>query len=164
MRGRKPIPAIVKLVTGNPGHRPIKETMCPDDGEPPCPDHLSGDAKAEWTRIVAELMKLPGLLSRIDMAALAMYCQTYSRWAYAERKIAEAQAAGKAGVIVSSPSGYPILSPWLSVANRAMEQCKALMVEFGMSPSSRSRIGPPSPQLGAPENGKNKKAGNRYFT
>ena len=31
-------------------------------------------------------------------------------------------------------------SPYLAVANKAMEQIKAMLTEFGMSPSSRSRV------------------------
>lgn len=129
--------------------------------EPPlCPDHLTAEAKAEWMRIVPELLALH-ILAKVDMAALAMYCQAYGRWVQAERKISEAQADGKAGVIVMSPNGYPIMSPWLIVANKAMEQCKAFMVEFGMSPSSRARIGAPSPQLDMFDG--EQKSSNAYF-
>jgi phage terminase small subunit len=31
-------------------------------------------------------------------------------------------------------------SPYLAVANKAMEQMRALLAEFGMSPSSRTRV------------------------
>ncbi len=44
------------------------------------------------------------------------------------------------GVMVKSPNGFPMQSPFLAVANKAMEQMRALLAEFGMSPSSRTRV------------------------
>lgn len=45
----------------------------------------------------------------------------------------------KYGTVVKSPSGYPIQSPYLAIANKAHEQMTKLLAEFGMTPSSRSR-------------------------
>lgn len=75
-----------------------------------------------------------GLLTQIDRAALAVYCQAWGRWVEAE------EALKKHGVMVKSPSGFPMQSPYLAVANRAMQQMKEMLTEFGMSPSSRSRV------------------------
>ena len=44
------------------------------------------------------------------------------------------------GIVVKTPSGYLQQSPYLSIANKAMEQMTRLLVEFGMSPASRSRV------------------------
>jgi P27 family predicted phage terminase small subunit len=43
-------------------------------------------------------------------------------------------------MLVKSPSGYAIQNPWLSIANKAFDQMMKLMTEFGMTPSSRSRV------------------------
>ena len=75
-----------------------------------------------------------GLLTRIDRAALALYCEAWGRWVEAE------EALRKYGVMIKAPSGYPVQSPYLAIANRAMDQMAKLLVEFGMSPSSRSRV------------------------
>lgn len=75
-----------------------------------------------------------GLLSRIDRGALALYCQAWGRWVEAE------EALKKHGVMVKSPNGFPMQSPYLAVANKAMEQMRAMLTEFGMSPSSRTRV------------------------
>ena len=160
MRGRKPTPTALKLVCGNPGRRPIEKTVQPAVEPPPCPDHLTADAKAEWRRTLPELLKLR-LISAIDMAALAMYCQSYARWVHAERKMAELEAQAEAGYVIESPNGFPVQSPWLAIANAAMEKCKSFMVEFGMSPSSRARIGAPSPQLDMFDG--EQKSSNAYF-
>jgi P27 family predicted phage terminase small subunit len=75
-----------------------------------------------------------GLLCKIDRAALALFCQAWARWVEAE------EALKRYGVMVKSPSGFPMQSPYLAVANKAMEQMRALLAEFGMSPSSRTRV------------------------
>jgi P27 family predicted phage terminase small subunit len=46
----------------------------------------------------------------------------------------------KTGAVVKAPSGYPILNPHLAVANQAYTRMKAMLVEFGMTPSSRTRL------------------------
>jgi P27 family predicted phage terminase small subunit len=60
----------------------------PPAGAPKCSSDLSKDAKREWKRIVPDLMDM-GVLSRIDTAALAAYCECCSRWRDAERNIAK---------------------------------------------------------------------------
>ena len=37
------------------------------------------EAKKEWERL-AELMNQMGVLTEVDMAAFAAYCQSYARW------------------------------------------------------------------------------------
>ena len=133
-QGRKPKPTQLKKLAGNPGKRPLNENEPePKTRIPACPFHLSGDAKKEWER-VAPLLENLRLLSDIDRAALALYCQAWSRWLEAE------QALKTYGVMVKSPNGFPMQSPYLAVANKAMEQIRAMLTEFGMSPSSRSRV------------------------
>lgn len=134
MRGRKPKPTAVKILEGNPGKRPLNDAEPrPTAKLPPCPKHLNDEAKKEWRRISKELLKA-GLLTTIDRAVLATYCQAWGRWVEAEEQLR------KHGPIVKSPSGYPIQNPYLSVANKAMQQMQKVMPELGMTPSSRSRI------------------------
>lgn len=100
---------------------------------PEKPAHLSDAAAAEWDVVAPQLLEA-GLLSTIDRTALAAYCQAYGRWV-------EAEVALKThGTLVKSPSGFPMVSPYLTVANKAMEQMTKMLIEFGMSPSSRSRV------------------------
>jgi len=105
----------------------------PEPSIPECPEELSDEAKKEWERVSAELLPM-GLLSRIDRAALAGYCQAWATWIEAQASLREY------GVIIRSPSGFPMLSPYLSVANKAFEQMRMMLAEFGMSPSSRTRV------------------------
>lgn len=111
---------------------------------PACPGHLLPVAKVEWLRISPVLLEL-GLISKLDMAALAVYCQAYARWRQAERKIAQLNAAdpeGEAGLIGTTPSGYKQMSTWLQISNRSVETMYKFLCEFGMTPSARSRVTP----------------------
>lgn len=51
-----------------------------------CPDWLMPEAKKEWERL-AELMNQMGVLTEVDMAAFAAYCQSYARWKEAQEHI-----------------------------------------------------------------------------
>lgn len=134
MRGRKPKPTALKLVGGNAGKRPIAaaEPIAPI-AIPTCPPHLQGEAKAEWRRITRELESMR-VLSRVDRASLAAYCQAWARWVEAEQMVVQK------GTVVKSPSGYPIQNPYLAVANKALEQVIKIAAEFGLTPVSRARV------------------------
>ncbi len=75
-----------------------------------------------------------GLLSEIDGPALTIYCLTWARMVDAEEKLRQF------GAVIKSPNGYLVQSPYLSIATKATEQLMRIMSEFGMTPSSRSRI------------------------
>ncbi len=139
-RGRPPKPTKLKLLQGNPGKRPInKKEPKPKTTVPSCPAHLDVEAKKEWRRITRELSAI-GLVSKIDMAALAVYAVAWSRWVEAEQKLK------RFGVIIKSPSGYPIQSPYLAVANQAVKQMTSMLTEFGMTPASRTRVSVERPE------------------
>ncbi len=135
--GRKPTPTALKLVKGNPGKRPLNAAEPkPAPKIPDPPDHLpvKSEARKEWFRISKQLHEL-GLLTEIDRAALAAYCVAWGRWVEAEEQLT------KYGTVIKSPDkGWLVQSPYLSIANRAMDQMAKLLAEFGMSPSSRSRV------------------------
>jgi len=128
------VPTRLKLLAGNPGKRPVGEPEPePASRLPEPPEHLSDEAKREWLR-VGELLVDLGLVSDLDRAALAGYCQAWSRWVEAE------EALRTYGVVIKSPSGYPMQSPFLAVANKALEQMRGFLIEFGMTPASRSKV------------------------
>ena len=75
------------------------------------------------------------------MAALAGYCQAYGRWIDAEKNIKKLQKRdGKDAMLINTPKGYVMINPYISVANKSMELMYKFMVEFGLTPSSRTRI------------------------
>ncbi|WP_299716879.1 phage terminase small subunit P27 family [Tardiphaga sp.] len=90
----------------------------------------------EWTRLVGELSAL-NMITSLDRAALATYCGAYTLWAEAT------EAIQKFGAMVKSPTGYPMQSPYSSIANRQAEMMIRIASEFGFTPASRSRIAVP---------------------
>ena len=126
--GRKAKPATIVEKRRRSG---IKDS--PSKGIPRAPDNLSEDEKTEWKR-VSRLLRDAGLLESLDKTLLTAYCITYSRWLKAENKIK------RHGMLVKSPNGYPMQSPYLAIANKAMEQMLKILGELGMTPASRSRI------------------------
>ena len=138
MRGRRPKPTRMKLLTGNPGKRPMNmHEPKPEPVVPDCPAELGPIARREWDRLASELAKLK-LLTQLDRAALAAYCGAYALWAEAT------EAIQKFGTMVKSPSGFPIQSPYVSIANRQAEIMMRIASEFGFTPASRSRISTPT--------------------
>ena len=148
MSGPAPKPAALKVIQGNPGRRPInKDELAVPVHAPDCPDHLHDEARAEWDRMIPRLLRFR-LVSELDTAALALYCQAFGRWQCAEKAIAkEAEESGGDGLIIKAPSGYPIQNPYLSIANRAMEDCHKYIQAFGLSPSARTRVTPAAKTL-----------------
>jgi P27 family predicted phage terminase small subunit len=134
MRGRKPKPTHLKLLDGNPGRRRTNSSEPePAHKAPTCPSHLCPPAKAEWKRLAQQLSVLR-ILTELDRAALAAYCQAYGRWVEAERKLHETP------MLLKLPSGYVQQNPWLTIANKQLELMHKYLGEFGLSPVSRSRV------------------------
>jgi P27 family predicted phage terminase small subunit len=153
MRGRKPSPTHLKLVQGNPGRRPLKlDEFRPLVEIPKPPGHVLKNAEAakEWRRVTRELVQY-GIISKVDRAALVFYVINWARHVEAEDMIAKVAAASNgSGLFVKTPNGFPVQSPWVSVSNKAMELCCKFLIEFGMSPSARTRVIPGNPQLSLP--------------
>lgn len=136
MKGRRPKPTGAKLLAGNPGKRPLNdaEPHIPMPGRTPSPpDYLNEEAASIW-RQLGKLMLNAGLLTMADLHALAMFCAVAARWIEAEKKLAAS------GLILESKEGGLYQNPYLSVANRAWEQMRKMLSEFGLTPAERSRL------------------------
>jgi P27 family predicted phage terminase small subunit len=140
--GRKPKPTALKLVTGNPGKRALnKKEAKVELAQPTPPPFLNDDAKVEWGRVVDTLYKT-GLMTELDRAVLAAYCQAYGRWAQAERalsRMADKDENNKA-LMVKTTNGNAVQNPLLGIANKAKADMVRYALEFGMSPSARSKV------------------------
>jgi P27 family predicted phage terminase small subunit len=79
------------------------------------------------------------MITALDRTSLATYCCAYGLWAEA------IEAVQKYGTMVKSPTGYPIQSPYVSIANRQAEIMMRIASEFGFTPASRSRLSAPDP-------------------
>lgn len=155
-RGPKGTPAELHLLHGNPSKKKLgsllDDVVRPEVAIPPCPGHLKEEARKEWKRITPHLQKL-GLISHIDRAALAGYCDSWGDYVWACRRIEALNSEdknGEAGRIWDTPSGYKQISVVQQIKNRALEQCHKFLAEFGMSPAARARVSASDPQLGLP--------------
>jgi P27 family predicted phage terminase small subunit len=102
--------------------------------EIPCvPAELSDQAKVEWGRLSQELATL-GLLSRIDRAALAVYCEAWSDWLDATMQVRQY------GKVIKTTAGNVVDNPYYSIKKRSAELMHKFLTEFGMTPASRTRI------------------------
>jgi P27 family predicted phage terminase small subunit len=135
----KPKPTALKAFEGNRGKRPL------NNNEPKpkvellqCPYWLKKDRLAynEWKRIIPELYLL-GLSTNVDRTALELYCSQYSIYRQAMEIIR------KAGLTTNNiRDGFKAI-PEVAIAREAAKTIKALCIEFGLTPSSRSRISLP---------------------
>jgi P27 family predicted phage terminase small subunit len=131
---RKIVPTKLKVIKGtfracraNPN-----EPVYPD--EIPLPtDFLNDYGKKEWVRISKDLFK-QGLLASVDMAALTGYCQAFGRWAQAEKDL-----LGES-LTINTIQGNKIQNPLIGIANTSMEHMRKFLIEFGMTPASRSKV------------------------
>ncbi|WP_297767773.1 phage terminase small subunit P27 family [uncultured Roseovarius sp.] len=142
MRGRKPKPTKLKLLSGTARkHRLNEHEPTPDLAQPDPPEHLTGAARLEWERVIEEIVQL-GIMSNLDRAPLAAYCQAYGRWVAAEAALARmAEKDGVTeGLIVRTKAGNVIHNPLVGAANKAMADMVRYAAEFGFTPSSRSQV------------------------
>jgi P27 family predicted phage terminase small subunit len=146
------------MLRGNPSKLPLSQLMDslqPEVEIPGCPSHLMPEARKEWRRITPELERY-GLISKLDRAALALYCQAWARHVWAEEQLFRAvklaaakreaaEAAGQVyeggdGITVPTPGGHMTYSPHWVISNKAMEQVHKYLASFGLDPASRSRV------------------------
>lgn len=134
-RGRKPKPTALKLLEGNPGKRQLNmnEPRFAQKMPPECPDWLEEEAQAEWNRLSETLFEM-GILTDLDVAPFAAYCQAYARWREAEEFISQH------GSIVKTKTGYWQQVPQVSIAHSNQKIMMQAAAEFGLTPSARSRI------------------------
>lgn len=134
--GPIPKPKNLKLVQGT--FKKQEEKPC-TKSLPDCPPHLSELAKKEWERILP-IIERWNLVSELDTASLALYCVSYARWQEAETMLARIAAETGDSLVIMSPSKFPVQNPYLSIANRAMEDCYKYLQQFGLSPAARTRV------------------------
>ena len=148
-RGPKPLPSNVRAFTGS--RRPLRaadlsDGIHPEVGIPSTPQHLAPEAAKEWRRVTPLLLEL-NLLTKVDRAALELYCRAYGRLQQVERAITAKQkqlvADGQDptdALMQPTPTGFIRESALSRQAAELAQQVDRYLASFGMSPSSRSRV------------------------
>lgn len=138
--GRKPIPTPIKMLRGNPGRRPLPEgEPKPPAKLPSPPPELSDAAKREWWRMGRKLLAA-GIMTELDGPMLASIVVPYTRWLEMQALLA------KSSVLLKKPDGSLYVNPLVRIARECQDQFTRALAEFGMSPSSRSRVKADAPK------------------
>ena len=152
MAGRKATPTALKLVTGNPGKRALNKKepkLAP--GIPRMPAHLSPRAKAAWKKLT-KLLKDMGVLTLADGLALERLCDVYAEILELRDEIKKNGRTYQSIKIIGEnvddeTQEFTQVEQMLMKANPAVQMLadadrrfKGYLVEFGLTPSSRSKI------------------------
>lgn len=132
----------MRVLEGNPSHRPLpKNEPQPlrPKRTPSMPGWLPEDAQRIWRQHARALWQA-GLLTEIDVDALATLCETTALYRTALQMIEEH------GAVAMTDKGYSHPTAWVSVRNNALKQMRALWQEFGMTPAARTRVEVQKPQ------------------
>ena len=143
-RGPKPTPTpILKLRGSWRGKDRPDADLQPN--LPKMPSRLSPAAKAEWKRRVPELDAL-GVLQKVDVTILAMYCRDFVEWDAACREIDKLKSqfisVGRevsAGGVVLKP-GRVCQHPLFAIRDAADARLRKSCGELGMGPASRTGL------------------------
>lgn len=112
MKGAPAKPTALKILQGNPGKRPLpKNEPIPPDGDVVRP-RMGKRAASVWDRY-APLIGQMGLLTVVDVPAFAMLCSLIAESEWKPREMSATRIA----------------------------RMEALFGQFGMTPSSRARLG-----------------------
>ena len=99
--GRPPTPTSLRLLQGNPQHRPINDQEPkPKPIAPRCPSWLSPVAKRHWRDLAPELERI-GVLTTIDVGAFAGLCESWAQYREASEFL------HKHGAVYKTPKGGP---------------------------------------------------------
>src|SRR5262249_4019847 len=134
-RGPKPKSPILKLLSGNPGPRPIvrEGRMQPALALPPAPAWLSAAAKKKYKEVGKELLAL-GVMTALDQTALAIFAKSCVDLVEIERILR------RDGEVLLRPNGFRYLHPATKLRKAHLATLKQFGEALGLTPASREKI------------------------
>ncbi|CAI0745271.1 MAG: phage terminase small subunit P27 family [Serratia grimesii] len=153
MSGPPKTPTHLTLVKGNPSKRAInKNEPKPPSGVPPTPKHFDKQGKY-WFKRIGEELDAVGVMSTLDAKALELlieayveyrhHCDTLDREGYTYAVFSDEEPdEGK-------PREIRMIKPHPAAVMKAdaWKRIRAMLSEFGMTPSSRSKVNPAGPDV-----------------
>ena len=135
MAGRKPLPDNVKRLRGTdqPSRMRPDAPQAGTDALQFIPDELSDAAKKHWATIRPQLVE-SGIATNLDQRSLMLLCETWATFLEAIKQVRSK------GILVIGRHGEPVRNPYLRIVNDASRELTRLFGEFGMTPSSRTRV------------------------
>lgn len=133
-QGRPPKPTGILKLTG--AYRPDRHGKgipnCPTRA-PDAPEWLGDLARAEWQRIVPQLVRM-NVISEIDQSVLAAYCESWGDYVEA------VQSVRLEGKTFTTPQGYIAKNPMATILNESRAAVLKWSQELGLTPSARARL------------------------
>lgn len=162
-RGPLPKPAVLRLLEGNAGKRPLDLSagVNPTIAIPSPPKDLRPEAKKVWRRLAPHLENY-GLISELDVETFGIYCQAVGDLHYMDRAFnakvnllvdggCEYADAVCQAATTTTPSGYEQQSVRYNLIKAARSEVNRYAQHFGLSPALRGRVQPSNNiQLGLP--------------
>lgn len=141
MRGRKPLPTNMKVISGNPGKQKLpKGEPMPDANIPSPPAVLNNYAMEEWRRITPVLESL-GIISDLTVTAVIAYCDAYSDWRTATEELNRIREIDPiASLIEKTTNGNVIQNQLKVVAKVARADMVKYATEFGGTEIAKIRL------------------------
>lgn len=136
MPGPAPTPLKVLKARGSWRGKANKAEPQPEPGMPTCPNWLDAEGRRCWKWAVRQL-RLMGLLTKADRAALASLCQQWSVFVRASRLFNETPDNVDAAEMME-------LRRLASIANDANAAFLKCCQQFGLTPSARARLQTPA--------------------
>jgi len=161
--GRPPKPTHLKILEGNPGKRDLPENEPqPDKGIPDSPPTFTEAQRQAFETLGLQLDQV-GVLTKLDGPALSLAALAYTQTMASAEHVAKhgpvwinfAGCRDKDGNIVALPDTK--VNPHWKIQVEAMKRLQAMLQEFGMTPSSRTKVQVTKEK--EPESGKR-----RFFT
>lgn len=101
------------------------------------PAWLDETAKKEWRRLIKEC-KAMGILSTLDMGALAICCDAYSKYKAATEKINDTTLVGTHTNKFGAKN--LVINPFVMVAQKYSDTYKKYATDLGLTPAARMRM------------------------
>ncbi len=160
-KGPPPKPTKLKMLQGNPGKRALNK----DEPDPPtdqikAPYWVTKKSRWAWNRI-APVLKQMGVLTNADVHSLALLCDAYAEYIQA-RDIVESRGFTYESQVIKAHTkrvvaateedeekeGFDPLAlsiiirprPEVAIMSDAWRRIRQMMLEFGLTPSARSRL------------------------
>lgn len=132
-KGPAKTPSAVLKMRGSPWGRNRTDEPLPAPGAPEPPEWLTGEALAEWQRIVPAMDAIK-LLSAVDRAGLAIMCQSWADYCDGRARLAEQ------GDVFTTDKGYIAKNPLATIVNEAFARWSKMSAQFGLTPSARASL------------------------
>lgn len=140
--GRKPKPQLQVVREGNPGKRPVADSvqlppsaLIEPDWAALFPDEVevSTEASQQWRKLAPTLARSVGLVGE-QQVTLEEYCTAVARIRQNER------ALSREGMLISGAMGGMVKNPRTTILNQYRTSIRSLTGELGLSPASATRI------------------------